>query len=71
MPMICLWLVFCFISMNFESHVEFLFCPRSSNNCAYELACYGLSRDPDQDCSWSDFVSNLVTRDLAGYTVNE
>ncbi|KAF8650267.1 hypothetical protein HU200_064026 [Digitaria exilis] len=63
-----------FISLNFES-VVFKFCPRSSNGCAHELARYGLSRDPDQDCVWLDplpeFVSNLVARDLAESVVNE
>ncbi|KAF8694077.1 hypothetical protein HU200_038533 [Digitaria exilis] len=63
-----------FISLNFVS-VEFKYCHRSANECAHELARYGLSRDPDQDCVWSDplpvFVTNLVTHDQVGYRVNE
>ncbi|KAF8722591.1 hypothetical protein HU200_022425 [Digitaria exilis] len=63
-----------FISLNFVS-VEFKYCHRSANECAHELARYGLSRDPDQDCVWSDplpvFVTNLVTHNQVGYRVNE
>ncbi|KAF8721801.1 hypothetical protein HU200_022983 [Digitaria exilis] len=62
-----------FISLNFIS-VEFKYCHRSAHECAHELARYGLSRDPDLDCVWSNlhsvFVTNLVTHEV-GYRVNE
>jgi hypothetical protein len=42
--------------------------PRSRNNCAHELACYGLSRDSDQSFLWVDplleFVITLADREL-------
>lgn len=54
---------------------EIVSIPRSCNRCAHELACYGLSRDPDNPSFWVDplpsFVNTLVSRDLTDSWVDE
>lgn len=64
--------------MSIESNfvkVEFKHCYRIINQCAHEIARFGMSWDPGQNCLWFDplpeFISILMTRDLARSTVNE
>ena len=48
---------------------------RFSNQCAHELARYGLQRDPDQPVIWSDplpnFLQTVLDRDLADPVMGE